>query len=356
MDVLHLAVFWVGVAIVREMLKQGQVNEVIMQLTAIPILSDVARCPAPHRRAFVDALVRSGKLSASTADDLTRMIDAHAATLDRNFHRLLKTFLPRNGVIAILVYPEYGYVSGKSTPPDRAHIESTVHAYLQSMSQLPATLPDMCSAHKAIYGPNCLEDRKRSRQKCIEFIAGMIGSAAFAHVALCGHGTAGSIWLRNRTRLTQRDVVSAADRAGFRGHLLLSINACESSMIAEKDDPWEAPDDLRFDWTVISSARSSQKPSNADRFARTMAFVAPLLAMTSPDDDASSSDEDDGPGPWGATLTVTPYDGEDLRALVLRAWDAAADPTERPEDFIPPPEVRTSCGDWRWTGAQFKGR
>jgi predicted PhzF superfamily epimerase YddE/YHI9 len=55
----------------------------------------------------------------------------------------------------------------------------------------------------------------------------------FAHVALCGHGTAGSIWLRDRTRLTQRDVVTAAHRAGFRGHLL-SIERRESWCTSRK--------------------------------------------------------------------------------------------------------------------------
>jgi hypothetical protein len=359
MDIGMIIAIAVGVIVLRRTSRFCGINAAIRLAATVPILTDIAKCPATNREAFVDALARAGKITQETADCLNAVIKMHAESIERHFHRLITFSARRMGTVTVMVYPDYGYQRRADVSPERAAIEETVHSYLQSVSLMPSVIkPDLRQTHQAMFSNAVLvpSDDIGTKKTCMSFLAGAIGRKKFAHVALCGHGSAGSIWLRDRTRISQRDVVMAAHAAGFMGHLMVSVNACESD---GSDDAWESPDVMGFEWTVISSASGSQKPSNARRFARAIHSVAPLIAMTSPDDADSEEDEEDAPtyrpGPFGVRLALD-GSGEDLHALLLRAWDAAASDDEKPEHFIPPPKLHASRRDWRWTGARFGAR
>jgi hypothetical protein len=158
----------------------------------------------------------------------------------------------------------------------------------------------------------------RKKAGALKMIMDNAQSYRFVHIAMCGHGTRGSLVMTDRQQLKVSDVIDTLTAAGFTGHALITLNACDADTdhLAVDAPDWRGI--AQFQWTFIGSSEGAQKDSNANHFARMISLVDPIIC----DGIEAASD---------------------LPRVVKAAWKLTTDKNQSPSHWIPCPTVISSA-------------
>lgn len=289
-------------------------------------VTQLLRACAPDRR--IRRLIAFKEAGVISEDEQTRIM-AQGWLENTNVFRMHDDddchSTPKKTTRTIMLYPNYTCDSD-----DPAVI--AVHKYLAGKHVIVDGLKGFLAKHMDIM----LHARKDTVAINGQDVKGAIidlkvnlRACDFVHLVMCGHGVNGALIMGDQRRLTQAAVVTALREAKFEGHVLVSMNMCESDDgdvgpeldINKLTDPWSKGGELGFQWTWIKSASGNQTSTNAHHFARMLNKVVPVIKS--------------------AALTNKPVHGG-LQELVNKAWDASREEDEDPSMWMPAPTVASS--------------
>lgn len=282
----------------------------------------------------IDALLEATEMSARQAALLRDHVMKPTLSPDAVTSQLtiLSTYDPSRytrepeGAALIMVYPEYG-------PKKKGDANKAAYEEMVAMCVAPSeTFNDLLVSHESILGGAHMK-ANTSKATAYNLIRVNAPIYDFVHIAMCGHGTPGALVMADKKPLALADVVNSLKASGFKGHALITLNACyaDADLVRASGEtsmsPIDAPDwksISQFEWTFIASSEGSQKRTNADHFARMLAVVEPVIRenVEEPSDWPTvvkmawnmTVDEDESPGDWVPCPTVTSSKMKDVRA------------------------------------------
>lgn len=261
----------------------------------------------PGRRAArLHAAIEARQISTEDAWDLMQSPDFMSCTISQN------TPHSPSRHTNVLIAPEYGFDRRLARDDEEWRAHSRVYAQLAAIGLVPSTTFNHLAAVCARLMACDALDRGATARGALDAISAAAIDAGFVHIALCGHGSGGGLVMRDRSVLTQTAIADRLSNARFKGHALITINACESDVGLSGRDAWRGSRD--FKWTVITAASDAIVECNALHFARVATCIAPMVAMGTR--------------------------SHDIRNALGIAWDAARDPNEEPRHWLPVPTVR----------------